>query len=71
MEYHPGTIKSMNAWTPAIKYCIPTVHSKLLQFFLIVGQSERKYTASAHSHSRSTPGFCLSCASICKLASCD
>lgn len=30
MEYHPGAIKSMNAWTPAIKYCIPTLHSKLI-----------------------------------------
>lgn len=33
MEYHPGTIKSMNAWTPAIKYCIPTLSSKLLHYF--------------------------------------
>lgn len=69
MEYHPGAIKSMNAWTPAIKYCIPTLHSKLLQFFLKIQQSEWKYTASAHSHYHSTPVFCLSCASICKLAS--
>lgn len=34
MEYHPGTIKSMNAWTPAIKYCIPTLHSNYYIFFI-------------------------------------
>lgn len=44
MEYHPGAIKSMNAWTPAIKYCSPTLHSKLLQFFLKIRQSEWKHT---------------------------
>lgn len=48
MEYHPGAIKSMNAWIPAISTAFQ--HAIQNVFFLSkTQQSEWKYMASTHS----------------------
>lgn len=59
MEYHPGAIKSMNAWIPAISTAFQHSIQKYY-FFSKTQQSEWKYMASAHSL-HNTPVCSLLC----------